>query len=344
MPTVGTGLRSERADYPHRSTHDATKEGPRGEVLRAIAWPMLSRGSTCSQAAKKIGVAPRTIRSAAAWMVRHQYLSEEAPGARPQLYRRGPRAAVMDSLAESAQMDRGVRSGPRSAGFAARIHRGQYRWGLDGPPRSRPEGAKMWRASGVENWRFPWRYAGKRYRVQEAQGVRRQSIVISTEEEWSTDPAVVGQVGRVVLAEVATAGRALAKAHGYVLVGELVVVQEPEAAFRADGLPSFGKPGIDALHADKSKGYTEIETTVGDAAVAFLQLPEFMHTAVGRLDHIEGAMGQVMAVMDRLLRVQEAGVAVEQRVAMALLGLQEGRQVAPGLAASSLPDDGWDVA
>lgn len=269
----------------------------RGAELRGEAWPLLAAGKTVSQTAKRLRVKHQRISDAAAWMVRQSFLKPVAPGANPMIYSRGSRAAVMDRLAEAAGSGPWGSVTPRVP-IVARVHRGQFRWVIDGAPSRPPLPIKHSTPSGVPTFTYEVGHAGRTYTIVEKRGRTVQSLSIYAPEEFTTDPAVAGLRQRVRVEEVAHMVRAFAAEHGYVLRGALQEVQRPEVGYAAPGLPKFGTPGqgvwVDGSGVDADGNrVNELETNEPAAAEAFLRLPDFM-------DQTDRQLQRIMATLERL--------------------------------------------
>lgn len=296
--------RFETGDKGGKAAKTAGKVPLRGAHLDAAVFKQLSAGRTKSQVATSLGIKHQRVSDAARRLVRHGHLRDSAPGAKPAVYGRGPRAEVMDRILASPVSDRGGRSDLPAAMQPGRLHKQDFRWAIDGAPRNRPAVIKSSSPSGVATFTMELRWASRIITVVERQGKKVQSLTFHAGEQWTMDPALLGLESRARMGEIAGLGRWMQQQHGYVLRGELEEVQPPEVAYSEPNMPKFTGVG-DLIGVDGSgpEG-NELEMRVGPAAQAFARGPAFQAAMESRWEQVMAALGRLEQSLDVVVQAE----------------------------------------
>lgn len=288
----------------------ARKRLPHGETRRRV-FRLLVGGKSQAEAAQTLERHPNTVSEHAKKLVADGAL-KIVPGLRtPILYKRGPKADLVDHGLSVRKLDRVGWSGPGpDPKRSVRVHRGTYKvsagnlqevW--DGIPWT-----KTWVASGVPNGRMSYVVGGRRYQFAASMGKIKQSVKIEPPEDFLADPSAVEQVELTRLkAAVAAVGK-WARDHGVDLQGQQVQRIEPvEFGIETPGVEPFGRAGENGFWVDESpgKGRSEAETDMPAVAAAMLGLPDWKRVADQRFRVLEEGQAALQESCEKSIGVLE---------------------------------------
>lgn len=295
----------------------ADETAPRGAETptRVRLYHLLAESVGVTQAAKKIMISR-------ACADRHASRLEEAgalrrvPGLKsPRLFEKGPKAAAWERANVTLSPEnRGGRS-LSPIGQAWRAHHWSWVWSYTAGPSTEPAWSSESEHSSVRHFHAAMPVGSEIWKLRDIRGKVKRSLMVRPAAQYVFPESLIAtemEKGR----EVHAFFLALARRHGYLLVGSMRRAHPTEYALPMPGLVPVGRPGVDPVHVDESEGEgrSELETRSATVVGAVARLPESQAEFERRILALEEGMRAAFARDGRLLTVTEGAVERLRRI------------------------------
>lgn len=290
-----------------------------GTSMRIRVWRLLRDGVPQTRAAEILGVSRGLVSYHARRLVEQGHLRLRVSSGSVRIYEAGA------GEAHEPGKNGASRNGGKPHG-AARIHRGCYKWAVQGPPQKEPPWERTWTAkrkgavTGTLCRLLEYRVAGALYRIRETVGKSRRSLMVWPPEDWVSHPDDVAVVEHSRLKRAAAAVRAFAKEYGYLLGGVLSQIQPTEYGFAVQGGGVVGRPGIDTVSKDGSPpGSMEWDVQDNRIAESIVALPQWREEMERHLGAVEEEIPVQRGFLTRIVRAKQAHLENDRLTAQALV-------------------------